>query len=191
MILYQKIGPEEVLNLIARIVGQTLPDDIKDSEAELNLSFSEDHSVEIYLIDPDTTEVPSQVNIVPAHKIAPVQKTPLIPDGQYDVVKVNELNFFDLSGKKAKTQGTSNKMYHAELQVAKKGGQAQIYSMYGPTRSVPRREWRHYPGGQAAAEKDYEKRIKKNTSPDAICMPIGGGSKAAIDYVQEQNEPKE
>ena len=41
------------------------------------------------------------------------QSAPYISD--FDVNKVNELNFFDLSGSKAGTKGTSNKMYHAEL----------------------------------------------------------------------------
>ena len=41
-----------------------------------------------------------------------------------------------------------------------------------------------------AAERDYEKRIKKDNSPDAIYIRPGGGSKTAMDYVQEHYESK-
>jgi len=87
------------------------------------------------------------------------QSQPQISDGNYEVKKVNELNFFDLSGSKAKTKGTSNKMYHAELQVEKDGSKAQIFTMYGPTGSVQKKEWRWF-DDVAVAEKEYEKILK-------------------------------
>ena len=90
---------------------------------------------------------------------AKVQKSPLLSDGQFNVSKVVELNFFDLSGKKSKTKGTSNKSYHAELQVAKSGGKAQIYSMWGQTGGNQTKDWRHY-NSEAEAEKDFAKIIK-------------------------------
>lgn len=91
---------------------------------------------------------------------AKTKSEPLLDDGNYIVKKVNELNFFDLSGKKAKTSGTSNKMYHAELQIAKdNSGKAQVFTMYGPTGSVQKKEWRHYTS-ESDAEKEYEKILK-------------------------------
>ena len=91
--------------------------------------------------------------------MAKVQKSPLLSDGNYTVEKVVELNFFDLTGDKAKTKGTSNKSYHAELQVAKSGQKAQIYSMWGPTGGTQNRDWRYY-NSHADARKDFEKIIK-------------------------------
>ena len=41
--------------------------------------------------------------------MAKVQKSPLLTDGEFDVKEVIELSFFDLTGDKAKTKGTSNK----------------------------------------------------------------------------------
>lgn len=87
------------------------------------------------------------------------QSQPQISEGNYEIKKVNELNFFDLSGSKAKTKGTSNKMYHAELQVEKDGNKAQIFTMYGPTGSVQKKEWRWF-DDVTTAEKEYEKILK-------------------------------
>lgn len=84
------------------------------------------------------------------------QSVPLLNEGEYLVKEVNELNFFDLSGQKAGTQGTSNKMYHAELHVSKSGDQAQILTMYGPTGSVQKKEWRYFTD-ETLALKEYNK----------------------------------
>lgn len=91
--------------------------------------------------------------------MAKVQKSPLLNDGDFDVKEVIELSFFDLTGDKAKTKGTSNKSYHAELQAAKKGNKAQIYSMWGPTGGSQTRDWRHYDTFEKA-KKDFDKIIK-------------------------------
>ena len=90
---------------------------------------------------------------------AKVEKTPLLDEGKYNVDKVVELNFFDLSGEKAKTKGTSNKSYHAELHLAKVGQSAQIYSMWGPTGGNQTKDWRYYKS-HADAQKDFDKIIK-------------------------------
>jgi len=91
--------------------------------------------------------------------MAKVQKAPLLVDGKYKVIQVIELAFFDLTGQKAKTKGTSNKSYHAEIQIATRGNRAQIYSMWGPTGGHQTRDWRYY-DNKAVAEKDFEKIIK-------------------------------
>lgn len=91
--------------------------------------------------------------------MAKVQKTPLLKDGSYKVDKVIELAFFDLTGEKAKTKGTSNKSYHAELHVANAGSRAQIYSMWGPTGGTQTNDWRYY-DDTTDAEKDWNKIIK-------------------------------
>lgn len=90
---------------------------------------------------------------------APVKNAPLLPEGSYKVAEVNELNSFDLSGTKNKTKGTSNKFYHAELQVSTTNDKAQIFTMYGPTGKPQKKEWRYY-DNENAARKDYDKILK-------------------------------
>jgi hypothetical protein len=51
MILHKKLSADEVLELIATVVGKYLPDNIQGSDAELNLTFNDDHSIEIYLMN--------------------------------------------------------------------------------------------------------------------------------------------
>lgn len=84
---------------------------------------------------------------------------PLLKTGEFDVKEVKELNFFDLTGEKAKTHGSSAKMYHAELQTNKSGANAQIFTMYGPTGSVQKQEWRHF-DDSAKAKKEFDRIIK-------------------------------
>lgn len=91
--------------------------------------------------------------------MAKVMKTPLINDDDFVVKKVVNLNFFSLTGKEAHTKGTSNKTYAIELQTAKVGRKAQIYSMWGPTGGTQTRDWRYY-DTQADADKDFAKIIK-------------------------------
>lgn len=92
-----------------------------------------------------------------------VQKQPLIREGDYTVVEVKELNFFDMTGEKAGTAGTSAKSYHAELQVAKTGDTCQIYTIWGPTGATNQtKEWRHYTS-RYHADKDFAAIIKSKT----------------------------
>lgn len=92
-----------------------------------------------------------------------VQKQPLIKEGDYTVVEVKELAFFDMTGEKAGTQGTSNKSYHAELQVSKVGDKCQIYTIWGPTGATNQtKEWRHYTS-RSHADKDFSAIIKSKT----------------------------
>jgi poly [ADP-ribose] polymerase len=90
---------------------------------------------------------------------AKTQKTPLLREGEFEVKEVVELAFFDLTGEKAKTRGTSNKSYHAEINVAKKGNKAQIYTMWGPTGGNQTKDWRHY-NSEYDAKKDFDSIIK-------------------------------
>jgi predicted DNA-binding WGR domain protein len=78
----------------------------------------------------------------------------------YDVSKVKELNFFDLTGEKAKTNGSSNKSYHAELWVSKDGKESEIFTIYGPTGGTQNKDYRYYGDDVAAAEKEFDKIIK-------------------------------
>ncbi len=75
----------------------------------------------------------------------------------YDVPAgwVVELNFFDITGEKSKTIGTSNKAYHLEMNVSKDGKQYQLYSEYGPTGKVAARDWRYFGTDREAAEKEF------------------------------------
>ena len=91
--------------------------------------------------------------------MAKVHKEPLLKDSEYTVELVKELAFFDLTGDKAKTKGTSNKSYHAELHKPKKGSKAQVYTMWGPTGGNQRHEWRYY-GDLDEATFDLEKLLK-------------------------------
>lgn len=95
------------------------------------------------------------------------QSAPYISD--FDVNKVNELNFFDLSGSKAGTKGTSNKMYHAELHYSKDKKKAQILTTFGPTGRAQRTDYRYFcVGGDegkgigdiSVVDKEYEKLLK-------------------------------
>jgi poly [ADP-ribose] polymerase len=123
----------------------------------------------------------------------PVKSSPLIPEGQYKVAEVNELNNFDLTGERNKTQGTSNKFYHAELQVALKGTKCQIYTEYGPTGTVQKREWRHY-DSEEVARKDYEKILKSKRKKgyrdiDVAQRALGSdGAKSITKPVKFKNE---
>lgn len=103
--------------------------------------------------------------------MAKVQKTPLLSDGKYKVTKVIELNFFDLSGAKAKTKGTSNKSYHAEMHIANSGYKAQIYSMWGPTGGHQTKDWRYY-DSEAAAEKDFAKIVKSKNKKGYVEVDV-------------------
>jgi hypothetical protein len=51
MILHKKLTADEVLEIVAITIGKSLPQEIKESEAEMNLSFDKEHNIEIYLIN--------------------------------------------------------------------------------------------------------------------------------------------
>lgn len=102
---------------------------------------------------------------------APVNKTPQLQDGQYKVEKVTELSFFDLTGDKAGTQGTSNKSYHAELQYSTKDSKAQIFTMWGPTGGTQTKEWRYY-GSTGEADKDFVAIIKSKTKKGYVEVDV-------------------
>ena len=54
MIFFKKLTAEEALTAIAALIGQRLPD--KYMNAEMTLTFLDDHSVEIYINETDTTK---------------------------------------------------------------------------------------------------------------------------------------
>lgn len=56
MILYKKFDPKTVLLMLAHVIGESLPEEIKNSDAEINLTFEDDHSVEVYLIKPNENQ---------------------------------------------------------------------------------------------------------------------------------------
>ncbi len=91
--------------------------------------------------------------------MAKVQKTPLLSDGSYKVDKVIELALFDLTGEKTKTKGTSNKSYHAEMQISTSNDKVQIYSMWGAIGGHQTKDWRYY-DSITLAEKDWTKIVK-------------------------------
>ena len=81
--------------------------------------------------------------------------------GSYTVPEgwIKELNFFDMTGSKAKTKGTSNKFYHIEIQVDK-DNRCQLYTEYGPTGRVQTREYRFFDLDKEGAEKEFNRIIK-------------------------------
>ena len=103
--------------------------------------------------------------------VAPVNKSPQLQDGDYSVEKVTELSFFDITGSKSKTQGTSNKSYHAELQYSKKDGRAQIFTMWGATGGTQTKEWRYYTS-TALADKDFTAIIKSKTKKGYVEIDV-------------------
>lgn len=84
---------------------------------------------------------------------------PLLKSGEYKIEKVIELNFFDLTGEKAKTQGSSSKNYHAELCISNSDNKAQIFTMWGPTGGHQTSDFRHY-FDHDKARKEFESIIK-------------------------------
>lgn len=90
-----------------------------------------------------------------------VDKTATITDYDVPIGWVVELNFFDMTGEKAKCKGTSNKAYHLEMNVSKDGTLYQLYSEYGPTGKVAARDWRYFGADRAAAEAEFNS-IKKS-----------------------------
>lgn len=101
-----------------------------------------------------------------------VQKSPLIADGQFTIAEVKELNFFDLSGSKAKTKGSSAKSYIAELQISKNGDECQIYTIWGATGAANQtKEWRHY-SNRAQAEKDFAAIIKSKINKGYVEIDV-------------------
>jgi predicted DNA-binding WGR domain protein len=84
-----------------------------------------------------------------------VEKQSRITDYVVPAGWVVELNFFDMTGEKAKCKGTSCKMYHLEVQISKNGKLYQLYSEYGPTGKVAARDWRYFADDKTAAEAEF------------------------------------
>jgi predicted DNA-binding WGR domain protein len=80
-------------------------------------------------------------------------------EGNYTVSKVTELNFFDLTGEKAGTRGSSSKQYRIELWVSKSSPQqSELFSEYGATGNTNlSKDYRFFDTDLAAAEKEYDK----------------------------------
>jgi poly [ADP-ribose] polymerase 2/3/4 len=113
-----------------------------------------------------------------------VEYSPLLSEGTFDVVEVKELNSFDIDGSKNKTKGTSNKFYHAELQVEKNGTRCQIFTMYGPTGKVQKREYRYF-DDQSSAKKEFDRIVKSKvkkgyTEIDVAQRAVGSESAKKI-----------
>lgn len=109
------------------------------------------------------------------------QDHPQIKDGDFTVKKIVELNYFDLTGENSNTKGASAKFYHAELQIAKSGANAQIFTMYGPTGKVQAREWRIFTD-EYAAQKEFNKIIsskkKKGYKEIDVAQRVIGSTEA-------------
>lgn len=103
----------------------------------------------------------------------------------YIVKEVVELNYFDLTGEKAKTKGTSNKSYHIELQV-ENSGRAQNFSLWGATGGNQTSDWRYY-NSEADAKKDFDKIIKSKKKKGYVEVDVAlrtYGSEAAKQIVK-------
>jgi poly [ADP-ribose] polymerase len=86
-------------------------------------------------------------------------KRATITDYEVPAGWILELNFFDMIGEKSGTCGSSNKMYHMELQVGK-DDTCQIFSQHGPTGTIQASNWRYFGTDRAAAEAEFNS-IKK------------------------------
>lgn len=62
MILYKKIEPREVLEMLIAFVGQSLPQEILESKAQVTATFCEDNAVEMYIVDEDTSVKESKLS---------------------------------------------------------------------------------------------------------------------------------
>lgn len=74
---------------------------------------------------------------------------------EFTVEKVIELSYFDITGERAKTKNSSNKSYHAELELEKSGTRAQIYTLWGPVGGHQTADWRYY-DSQDRARKEFD-----------------------------------
>lgn len=129
------------------------------------------------------------------------QKSPTIKEGSYTVPTgwIKELNFFDIFGDKAKTKGTSNKLYHIELQVTT-SGECQLFTQYGATgASNPVKEWRYFAKDRAGAEKEFnsilKSKLRKGYREIDVALRALGSSEAkkqikAIVFDNVQAKPK-
>jgi poly [ADP-ribose] polymerase len=87
------------------------------------------------------------------------ESTSHLTDHEVPIGWVLELNFFDMTGEKAKTKGTSSKFYHIELQVGK-DTTCQLFTQYGATGHVQASEYRFFGTDRYAAEAEFNS-IKK------------------------------
>src|SRR5690606_28942877 len=113
-------------------------------------------------------------------------KSPSIKNYQVPAEWVKDLNFFDMTGSKAKTKGTSNKFYHIELQEAN-DGKCQLYTEYGPTGTVQCREWRYFADDRASAEKEFERIVKSKTKKGYVVIDV---AQRAIGSAEAQKHVK-
>lgn len=117
---------------------------------------------------------------------AGTQKSPFLKEGTYKVEDVQDLNFFDLLGEKAKTKGSSNKCYHIELHVPNSGSKHQIHTSYGPTGGSQIKEWRSY-SSYEDAKKDYNSIINSKIKKGYVKVDVAQraiGSDAAKQIVK-------
>ena len=117
-----------------------------------------------------------------------VDKQPTIT-GKYEVPVgwVKELNNFDMTGARNKTQGTSNKFYHIELQLAP-DGKCQLYTEYGPTGRVQAREWRYFGIDRTSAETEFNSIIKSKTKKGYVEIDV---AQRAIGSSEAQKQTKD
>lgn len=113
-------------------------------------------------------------------------KSPTITKYQVPAEWVKDLNFFDMSGSKAKTKGTSNKFYHIELQEAA-DGKCQLYTEYGPTGTVQCREWRYFADDRSSAEKEFDRIVKSKVKKGYVVIDV---AQRAIGSAEAQKHVK-
>jgi poly [ADP-ribose] polymerase 2/3/4 len=99
---------------------------------------------------------------------------------------VIELNNFDITGERNKTQGTSNKFYHMELQVAK-NGDCQIFTQYGPTGKVQASEYRFFGNDRAAAEAEFNSIKRSKMKKGYVEIDV---AQRALGSVEAQKQTK-
>jgi len=78
------------------------------------------------------------------------QDFPELDDGEYTLEEYKYLEF---------TNDKSNKFYHAEIQVAKEGSVAQLFTSFGAIGKTPSNDWRIF-DDKEAAKKEFDRIIK-------------------------------
>lgn len=111
--------------------------------------------------------------------------TSYFANGQFIVKEKIHLNFFDITGSKAKTKGTSNKQYYMEIDESN-DGRAQIHFSYGPTGGRQTIFWRLF-SNYLTAKTEFDKIIKSKKKKGYVEIDVAQ-SVIGSDEAQKQTK---
>lgn len=112
--------------------------------------------------------------------------TPYFSNGQFTIKEKIHLNFFDITGSKAKTKGTSNKQYYMEIDESN-DGRAQIHFSYGPTGGRQTIFWRLF-SDYLTAKTEFDKIIKSKKKKGYVEIDV---AQSVIGSEEAQKQTKD